>query len=152
MISEHLSESQLQQYVLDEAGCNAAVLQHVALCKRCKKEVMDFRLMLAEIKKLPKPISDYDLPALVLERLPDSTVKSRKDAWVYILVFVALVLLVLPVYLFWDHFAKIAIGVLPLAIWVTAAISISIIIAGGIGQYRNYKRKIATIRSCAGLI
>jgi hypothetical protein len=152
MIIKHLTDDELQQYAFDKTGCDDAVLQHIAFCEHCKKEAVDVRLLFEEIKKLPKPVSDYDQSALVLARLPATTAKLAKDVLLYVTVLAAFVLLVLPVCVFWPQFAKMAIGVLPVIMCPAIAGAITIVLAGCINQFRNYKRKVATISTYAGLL
>lgn len=69
-MSEHLSEADIQQYVLERAGCEAAVVHHVELCEDCKARAAVYEVLFAGIGQEPGPVFDFDLAAVVLAQLP----------------------------------------------------------------------------------
>jgi hypothetical protein len=66
----HVGDEAIQQYVLDEAGCDISVINHINTCSNCMAKAETYRLLFTEIQEQPKPVFDFDATQLVLSQLP----------------------------------------------------------------------------------
>lgn len=66
----HLTETEIQEYVLGEAG--ALLTAHVEGCEDCKAAVAAYEVLFAGIKELPEAGFDFDVRELVLAELASS--------------------------------------------------------------------------------
>src|SRR5579863_10058685 len=69
MSKGHLSETDIQQYVLDKTGCTQNVIAHMNDCGQCLAKAETYRLLFLQIKEQPKPVFDFDVSALVLPQI-----------------------------------------------------------------------------------
>jgi len=89
----HLSDQEIQAYVIAEQGQEESVAAHLQSCGVCRNKVLFYQRLLFEVKQLPEPAFDFDLPTLVIERL--STAKSKKTLkWYAITTYVTFLVLV----------------------------------------------------------
>ena len=89
MKNKHISEIELQQYVLCKDDCDMDIIEHINQCEKCKVEVEIYHLLFYEIKKQPETIFDFDLANLVMQHLPEkqnvSELKMNYPAGIYLL-------------------------------------------------------------------
>jgi hypothetical protein len=149
MTTGHLSEMELQQYVLDPAACTKESIAHIGACEHCRAEASIYQLLIAGINEQPKAAFDFDLSALVLSRLPEMgavNAESRDarrfgfSAWIMI----ALVACTIGIslYLFrkniWNTFTGIS-GLFMYLILGAAAIVVALRI---LAMYKKYQRQM----------
>ncbi len=90
MISQHISEEDIQLYVLDASQVKEETMQHLEHCTACKARVREYELLFTGIGSLPKASFDFDVAALVLPQLPEKKkVSSYKIAGIAMVVIAA---------------------------------------------------------------
>lgn len=67
MTSKHLSEEEIQQWALDKTKCGTEVIAHMHDCENCRAGAETYHLLFAEIKQMPNPVFDFNVPGLVLQ-------------------------------------------------------------------------------------
>ena len=72
MIDNHLTDVDVQQFVLNKADCNADIITHMHNCEYCKTKAETYQLLFSEIKQQPKSAFDFDLSELVMKQLPQA--------------------------------------------------------------------------------
>ena len=55
MKSKHLSETDIQEYILGESDREMYVIEHLKECRRCKAKTEMYRQLFLLIKAQPKP-------------------------------------------------------------------------------------------------
>jgi hypothetical protein len=77
MSGAHLSPEELQQYILDKPGCAAGDIAHVDSCPECQAQVAAYTLLMAALSQQPVPKFGFDVSAVVMRRLTESSVAGR---------------------------------------------------------------------------
>ncbi len=86
MKAKHLSENQIQQYVLDVSGRDPAESRHIAGCEVCRAKAANYSLIFSEIQELERPVFTFNVGSLVMAKI-EPTVQS--PGWSKILVSLA---------------------------------------------------------------
>ncbi len=87
MSTIHLDESTLQQYAITGAFTSEAQTQHFLHCQHCTQQAAVYKQLLAAIQDQPAPVFDFDLPALVMQKIP---VKKAAIPWQPVLIIAGL--------------------------------------------------------------
>lgn len=66
----HLSESELQQYVLERHHTQPHISAHIQLCELCRSKAISYDLLFKRLTEIPRPVFDFNVSELVLEQLP----------------------------------------------------------------------------------
>jgi hypothetical protein len=74
MISGHLTDAEIQQYVLHPSECTADISGHPEVCERCRLEVEAYRALFSAIGQQQKSVFDFDLTAMVLTKLTEASI------------------------------------------------------------------------------
>lgn len=142
MITRHLTEDEVQQFVLNSPAFEAGLVEHVHLCEICKTKVANYRLLFAGIKAQPEPAFDFDLSAAVLAQLPAAKVGlRRKGSLVYLFVFAG-IMLGLPLYIFRQYMKSIFSGITPVLIYLMLTAFIAILVIFVIDMHKDYQKKM----------
>ena len=86
---KHLSDEELQLYVVSEENCDAGIIRHIHSCSECKTKVELYQLLISGIKEQSAPAFDFNLSELVLQKLPAPSKKTTDDKmvnWIFIII------------------------------------------------------------------
>ena len=70
MTTIHLDENTIQQYAITGFLASEEQTQHFLHCNHCRGKAAAYRDVLAGIKGQPEPAFNFDLPALVMQKIP----------------------------------------------------------------------------------
>jgi hypothetical protein len=141
MTTKHLSESEIQQYALDKAGCEAAIAAHVETCKDCRDAIAGYQLLFSTLSEQSKPAFDFDLRGLVLPQL--SPAKTKTDVFlVCFFAFLVLAAIGIPVYLFRKYLSELFAGILPMTMYLILVTAVIILIFQGIEMFKKYQKQM----------
>ena len=146
MTTKHLTDDELQQYVLNGGPIKNEIAAHINVCEDCSTRMEAYRVLIMGIEQQPAPVFDFDLQELVLSRLPAVAEKKTGDnlsPWIFI--GPAVIAGGLIIYFFGGYFAYLLAGIATLA---TGLVSLSAGILAtvlGIDMYRTYKKKINAV-------
>ena len=92
MINNHVDDTNIQRYVLQNLNCDIDMIEHIRHCDICKIKAEQYKILIAGIKQQEKPSFDFNLPELVLAQIVKPKPKySLLMIVVYLLVFVGLI-------------------------------------------------------------
>ena len=77
MSGAHLSEEELQQYILDRPGCTPEDIAHLDSCPDCQAQVAAYAMLMEGLSQQPAPVFGFDVSAVVMGRLAESPVGER---------------------------------------------------------------------------
>jgi anti-sigma factor RsiW len=77
MSGAHLSEEELQQYILDRPECTSENIAHLDGCPDCQAEVAAYAMLMEGLSRQPTPVFGFDVSAVVMQRLAESPVGER---------------------------------------------------------------------------
>jgi hypothetical protein len=82
----HLTDDEIQQYVLEKANGSDTIIEHIQACTHCKERAEEYSLLFRAIQQQEKPVFDFDLADLVLQQLPKSETQPRSERWISLLI------------------------------------------------------------------
>lgn len=138
MISQHISEEDIQLYVLDANQLAGEAKQHLEQCTACQARVKEYEVLFTGIQALPKASFDFDVAALVMPQLPEKKkASSYKIAGIALIVMIAAALGSLPFILLEYRINDLWQYISP---WVIGLISIIVVAFIGISLWDMYER------------
>jgi hypothetical protein len=69
MKSTHLTDTEIQAYVLQEAGCSPASIEHIRRCEKCMTKARAYILLFGGVAQQIKPDFEFDLSEVVMKQL-----------------------------------------------------------------------------------
>lgn len=164
MISNHLSDEQIQEYVLNKENLTDSDVTHIHACEICEYRAKEYRLMFTGIEALPPAAFGFDLSALVIKKLetealtsqqlhPEqaplkelSTISSKGISLAMIVTAVLGIISMAGVgWYMQDYFASIVTGISAL---ITYLVTIMILLIIGFlvfDEYRKYNKQINSL-------
>jgi hypothetical protein len=143
MISKHVSEEEIQLYVLDFTQVSPPVKQHLEQCADCMARVKVYELLFTDIQSLEKPSFDFDVAAMVLPQLEE----KKKTSWykmpvIVLAILLAFGLLSIPFFLFSGSKSGYNMSILwgNISPWVIGLISVIVVGFTGINIWDAYSR------------
>ena len=70
MVTKHLTDDEVQVYVVDKQNAEIRIIEHIHTCPACRAKVEVYLLLIRDIEQQPRPVFDFDLSATVLRQLP----------------------------------------------------------------------------------
>ena len=144
----HLSDTDLQQYVLDKTVCPPSVIQHMEVCENCRAAAAGYQWLVGEISRQPAPAFDFDLSEVVLSRLQEKGGEARyplygrrRSIWPVLLP-VGLAVIVGCAVGFRGYLAQVFFGIFPLFIYLIFVTAIPFLLLLGVDLYKRYKRQL----------
>ncbi|MGU3377529.1 hypothetical protein [Chryseobacterium sp. M5A1_1a] len=111
MKNMHLSETEIQQYVLNKADCDNAITEHILQCPKCQSEVEFYQLLFTEIKEIPNPVFDFDVADLVIKQLPQRENLSLDKYFIALLSCISMILLCTLAFVINHYFPTVFRGI-----------------------------------------
>lgn len=142
MKKKHLSEQDLQQFVLNEFDCSNYIIEHINLCEKCKIEVEIYESIFAEIKKETSPVFEFDVSSSVLQNLSEKQ-KFSMDNYLFVLLSgILIVVLSVFIYLTTQYFPTIfnEVSFTQFSLIIVTSLLISAFIY--IDMKKNYKERL----------
>lgn len=110
MTTKHLSDSDIQNFAFDQTECETKIVNHIQSCNICKKRVETYLSLSDAIKNQPQPITEFNVVALVMEKLPPSTKKvSVYVYFIYFTITASFGVVVSTLYLLFDVFKPVTL-------------------------------------------
>jgi hypothetical protein len=91
MSNIHLDENTIQQYAITGVLDGEEQTQHFLHCNHCREKAAAYTQLLAGIKDQPAPAFDFDLAALVMQKIP---AKKAAIPWQPVLIIAGLLCII----------------------------------------------------------
>jgi len=146
MKAKHLSENELQQYVLDPFLCDESIIRHIESCETCKVNAEVYQIMFAGIQKQSKPAFDFDLADLVIAQLEQPKRSfSTNNVVAYLLSTIGITAVLISCFLFHEYLSGLFIRYSNLLLYLFLAITVVVFLFQCIEIYRKYKKQIGVL-------
>jgi hypothetical protein len=146
MKSKHITDNEIQQFVLDETSCPFGTIDHMRVCRNCRAKAETYKLLFSEIKRQPKPAFDFDLTELVLSNIVHKeAVDSQTSALIWLFTIIALGSVVITIYLFGNYTIRVFAGVSSMAMYLVVTTSVLLLLLQGIQMFRKYRKQMASL-------
>lgn len=139
---QHLSDTELQEWVLSPSQSSATVVAHISHCPDCKSKVESYRALFTAIHDQPKAAFNFDLPLLVIPQLAQ-TKPAAADRFIagFLVIFVS-AFIGIPVYVFRSYILNIFDGIPSYFIYVIVISAIIILAAYSLDIFYKYRKQM----------
>ena len=146
MINRHLTDNELQLYVMDKNQVDPELAEHILACDECREKVAAYELLFTAISEEKAPAFDFDLAEAVMAKLPVQKKRTIKVGVPFLLFLLSAVLITGGVlYVFREDFDYIFTGVTTLAVYLIAITGVILLAALGIDMFTTYQNKIDSL-------
>ena len=140
MVLKHLTDDEVQQFVVDRQNCEVKIVGHIHSCEVCRIKVEVYQLMIKGIKQQLQPAFDFDLSKMVLQQLPSPASKVSNDKLlVWLFVSTGIAFLVGVIYFFQNYFDLFE-GLKTIFIYLIAITAITVLVYLFIDMYKKYRQ------------
>ena len=136
MKTAHPSDAELQQYAEDRVHCPEEVVMHVEACPDCRASVMAYAMLFEGLNQQPAVTFDFDVTALVMEKLP------RERDYRYVIAATIFFVIAIPAYLFRKNAFYVFTGISTLFLALILAAAGVIIIWRIMALYKLYQKRL----------
>ena len=143
MLDKHLTDEEIQRFLLDGQQSNSKMAEHLQVCNDCKARVDTYELLFAAIAEQEKPSFEFNLAELVVAQLPKQQV-AKDNLPIFLLAFV-MILLGGAGYFFRQYLALLFEGIGSLAIYLMIISVFVILFFFCLDMYKNYQRKMQAL-------
>lgn len=147
MTGKHVSEEEIQLYVLDLTQMSPPAKQHLEQCAHCKARVKEYELLFTGISSLEKPSFDFDVAAMVLPQLEE----KKKASWykvpvIALAILLAMGLLSLPFFLFSGNggynVSNLWTSISPWVIGIISVTAVGFVVINVWDAYSHYRHQM----------
>jgi len=138
MISQHLSEEELQMAANGKHFADAVTTQHIESCALCQEQLELYKLIVSTINEQPKAAFNFSLAETVLQQLPAAPAKKSFSLRPFIIAaFIAI-----PLYLFRKNFLLLTTGIPDTFLLLSVVACIAIIGINIFKLYHSYQHRL----------
>ena len=142
----HLSDEEVQQFVIDKQHCEIRIVDHIHKCTACKMKAEIYQSVIAGIKQQPQPVFDFDLSASVLDQLPKAQPRTANERLImWTLIFVSAGFLAGGAYYFRGYIAGMFEGMATILIYLIAISVVTVIAALVFDMYKKYRKEMKVL-------
>lgn len=140
MKPNHLTDTEIQQYVLQAADSNPAAIEHARHCESCQARAREYTLLFNAVGQQTRPAFDFDLPEIVMGQLvqPKASPVSQ-SLIVFCIWLLSATFLGTTVFLFWEQLTDLFISRSSIVLYtaMTSAASLTIFLV--MESYREFQ-------------
>jgi hypothetical protein len=144
-MSEHPSEAELQEFALGEMKNETSINAHIQLCDECKTTVANYRLLFSAIATEKKPVFEFNLSSLVLEKIQPANTEYSKDRLIFYIGFVVVAVLGIGCYWYSEFLSGLLVGFGSLFMYLLVATAITILVFQCLDIFKRYQHKIKSL-------
>ena len=140
----HLTDEEIQQYVLDAHTCSEVLLKHIKHCEHCQQQALHYQLLFEGIEAQEKVVFNFDLTSLVMEQLPQTKPAYDKQL-IYALAATIVTMIGATGFVFGNSLISLFAYVQPILVGLVIITAIGLAVFLGIDMYQKYKAQIKTL-------
>ena len=144
---KHITDDEVQQFVVERQQCEVRIVEHVHTCEECKLKVEVYQLLITGIKQQPEPAFDFNLSDLVLQQLPSPKQNTSDRPLLWVLVFVGIALVGAIAYFFQGSFAYLFEGISAIFIYLIGITVVTVLAVVFIDMYKKYNKEMKLLDS-----
>jgi hypothetical protein len=146
MLDNHLTDEEVQNYVLDRDSIETRVSVHVQRCEACKARVETYQLLFTALGEQPAPAFEFNLSELVMAKLPSPEARTSRDTiFVYLLSISSILLMAIALYIFRKDIIELVPDPTPLLGYLIIPAVITVLVLSCIDMYKNYQNKMNSL-------
>jgi hypothetical protein len=140
---KHITDNEVQQFVVDKQHCEIQIVGHIHTCDECKMKIEVYRSLITAIKQQPEPAFDFDLSALVLQQLPSPKQKAKienDNLLVCVIIFIGTGFTGAALYSFRSYFKYFYDGIETILGVLIVVSAITVLTGLYIDMYKKYRK------------
>lgn len=146
MINKHLTDEEMQQYVLQKIIADIVTAEHIQHCAGCKIKIEQYSLLFNGIKEQEQPVFDFSLADLVMEQLPGhQPAVANEKSFFYFIVFIACLSVCAGAYFFGNKLLNLFGGITPILSGLILTTVASLLVFLCIDMYKRYQAKMRSL-------
>jgi hypothetical protein len=142
---EHPSEAEMQEFALGETKNETSINAHIAICDECKAVVANYRLLFSAIGSEQKPVFEFNLSTLVLEKIQPANTEHSRDRFIFYIGFGVIGLLGIGCYWYREFLSGLLIGFGSLFVYLLLTTAIIVLVFQCVDIYKRYQHKIKSL-------
>ena len=147
MKQEHLTENELQQFVLEPQEAGPEHAAHVADCAKCAAVIANYRVMFAALSSMEKPAFSFDPDKQIMAKLSVSSTRKTGFPWFAIGISAASTAMVaIPLFIMRNYFTNMFTSIPAPVIYLVAATTLTIIIFQCRELFSSYRQKMQLLK------
>ncbi|GAB2982530.1 hypothetical protein GCM10027049_18980 [Mucilaginibacter puniceus] len=147
MIVKHLSDTDIQNYALQDSECTAAIVTHIEQCAYCQQKAKQYKMLFEKINTQEPSMFEFDVAKLVLPQLKQTPKFSLSISVIYLLVFIGMVAFGIIFYQFSTSITNILSGTAASVIVTACLITTIVMLLQYIDLFKNYQKKMDLLDS-----
>jgi hypothetical protein len=144
MMTRHLSDTELQD-IASNGTITFEFERHLIECTNCKTKLANYKFLFEVIHQTDKPVFDFDVAELVLEKLPIH--KNRKSSLAYNAVCLSSILSLFALVFFKTYILNIFESLSATSIGILALPTVCIIGFQCFGMLKMYRKQKNILKS-----
>ena len=145
---KHITDNEVQQFVVDKQHCEIKVVEHIHICDECKTKIEVYRSLITAIKQQPEPAFDFDLSELVLQQLPLPKQKAKienDNLLVCAIIFIGVGFTGGALYFFRSYFKYFFDGIETILGVLIVVTAITVLAGLYIDMYKKYRKEMKVL-------
>ena len=147
MVTKHLTDDEVQQYVVDRQHCEMKIVEHIHICGECKLKAEIYQSLVTGIKGQLQPTFNFDLSALVVQQLPSVKQKTNDRLLLWVLLFIGIGFMGGVFYYFEGSFVYLFRGIAAIFIYLIIITALTVITGLFIDMYKRYNSEMKLLDS-----
>lgn len=144
MKNVHLTDEEIQQYVLNAEATSQAALAHIQTCTHCQQQAAQYQLLFAGIENQQNETFDFDIADLVMAKLPQPEPVHDKSL-VYAMLAIVAAMVGVMAYLFGNSTASLFAFMQPLLVGLVIITAFGLAGFLGLDMYQKYKTQMKVL-------
>jgi hypothetical protein len=146
MVIKHLTDDEVQQYVVDKQYCETRIVEHFHLCEECRSKVEVYQLLITGIKQQPQSAFDFDLSKSVLQRLPAQKTKTANDSLlIWLIIFTGISFTGGGLYFFRNYFRYFFEGIETILGFLIVVTALTVLAGLYIDMHKKYRKEMKVL-------
>jgi hypothetical protein len=141
MKNNHLSDSEIQEYILDGSH-ELSITQHIDACERCKGKVKVYQHMILGIRNQAHAEFDFNLSETVISKITERNSPRSYVHTFWLVAMTGVVTIGITGYLFWKYLITLFPAISAMPMYFAITITITLFLFQGIDIVSKFKRKM----------
>ena len=148
MKDRHLSDSEIQEYLLQENKLVTDISEHLQECEICRRTADQYKHIIEAVKRQEKAIFNFGLNELVMKRLPQKNPRlSLKKSLIYSLLLVSFPVGGLILFLISTNLSELMAGTSKIFVYLIITAIISLMLFQGFDSWHRFKKQMNILNS-----
>ena len=145
MVEKHLTDEEIQQYLLEAQLAGSNTGRHLTTCKDCQEKATAYEMLFAALKQEEQPAFTFDLVEEVVAQLPKQPIAVQKDHFPALIILSLVIAGGLAGYIFRSYLAALFEGMAAVAIYLVAISAIIILLFFCLDMFKNHQKKMQAL-------